>query len=150
MDTARLVSTGGSFGRTFHVFLYCGLVRSSLAEKALGALVDTRLDTSQQCALVARAANGVLGCISSVASSSGVTLPLCSALLKSCLEFYAVLALYNSGLPSTRETWTYWREPSEGSWRWWSGGSLLWEKSARAGTVQPGEKKAWGGSLYYR
>lgn len=33
------------------MFFYCGLVRNSSAEKALEALVDTRLDTRQQCVL---------------------------------------------------------------------------------------------------
>ncbi|KAJ7407300.1 hypothetical protein WISP_127584 [Willisornis vidua] len=81
------------------------LLESSSAEKNLWVLVDSKLCTSQQCALVPKKAHRILVCIrkSMFSRSKEVILPVCSALvrplLECCVQFWSLLDKSDIKLP---------------------------------------------------
>jgi len=79
----------GRYHPMHQYMLRADLLESSSTERYLGVLVDNKWTMSQQCALVAKKANGILGCIKkSVAiRSRDVLLPLCFALVRPHLEY---------------------------------------------------------------
>jgi len=102
----RVLHLGGN--NPIHWYrLRADLLESSSVERDLGVLGDDMSTMRQQCALTAKKANGILGCIKRrVASRSReVLLPLYSAL---------VSTVSSSGLPSSRKMRSYWREANGG------------------------------------
>ena len=101
----------GRNNREYQYRLGHDLLERSSAEKDLRVLMDNRLAMSQQCALEAKKASGILGCIKSRVGSRlrEMILPLYSALvmpyLEYCIQFW---------LPSTKKTGISWRESSRG------------------------------------
>jgi len=97
----------GKNNRMHQYRLGADLLESSSVERDLGVLVDDRLTMSQQCALVSKKANGILGCIQRIMASRSreTLLPLYSALVRPHLD-----TVSSSGLPSSRKMKSYWRE----------------------------------------
>lgn len=77
----------GRNNRMYQYRIGADLMGRSSAEKDLGLLMNNRLEMSQQCALEAEKANGILGCIkkSMVSILSEVILLICSALVRTYL-----------------------------------------------------------------
>jgi len=83
--------------------LRADLLESSSAERDLGMLVDDKLTMSQQYALVAKKASGILGCFkrNEATRSREILLPLYSALLRPhleyCVQFWAPCRVKGGG-----------------------------------------------------
>jgi len=90
------------------------LLERRSAEKDVGGLVDNRLVMSQMCALVARMANGILGCIKECGQQVRVGYPpplLCPGQASPGV-LYPVL-----GSLVRKKTRISWREPTRGPQR---------------------------------
>lgn len=95
-----------------------------------------RFYVTQPCTLAAKNVDGILVCVGqSIASKlREVFLPLYSALVRPHLECCA-----SSGLRSTRDVWTLWRESNDGQIRWWRD----WSMSPMRKSWENWDRSAW-------
>lgn len=92
---------------TLHQYMLgAGQLENSFAGKDLRVL-GNKMTVSQQQALVAKAANGILACMREV------SLTFCCAAGRHIWR-----AVSGAEVLSTRETWTYWNKSSKGPWCW--------------------------------
>ena len=113
-------------------------LESSLAEKDLGVLVDTRLDVNEPCALAAKKVNGILSCIRRSIASCGRRW---SCTGECCVQVWALQ--YKRDMDVLERV-------QERAVKMIKGQEHLfpWGKAERAGTVQPGEEKAQGDLIH--
>ncbi|GAB0206147.1 mitochondrial enolase superfamily member 1 [Grus japonensis] len=134
----------GMYNPMHQYMLEATKLESSFVEKDLGIQMDIKLNMSQQCALAAKKANGILGCIrQSIASRSReVILPIYSALVSPDLQQRPVLGY---SIPKrqghTAECPTKGQEDDKGT-----EASCISGKAESSVTVQPREEKAQGAS----
>lgn len=115
------------------------MLQRSSAEKDLSVLVGNKLAMSQQCALMARKASGILWSIKNSMASRlrEVVLLLWSALVRPHLKYWAQFWVLQF------KTGNFYRESSRGLQRWLEAWSIFHMKMAeRNRTIQPGED--WG------
>ena len=90
-------------------------LESCLMERDLGVLMDSRLNMSQQCAQVAKKANGILACIrNGVVSSTGEVILPCTQHWRGCTSS----TVSSFGPLSVRKTSRPWSVSREGQQSW--------------------------------
>lgn len=100
-----------------------------------GVLADRELSISQHCALPAKTANNILGCVTRWIARRQNEMIICvySALLRLHLQYDVPF-----GLPNTGKTWKQWTGFSGGPLRWSGTGALtLWGEAEEPGLVDP-------------
>ncbi|PKU41559.1 rna-directed dna polymerase from mobile element jockey-like [Limosa lapponica baueri] len=87
----------GRMNARYQYRLGVNLLESTTEEKDLGVLVDSKFSMSQQCALVAKRANGILGCIGKSVASCLWSL-LCRLLVTAVMDVKDLDAIPHLGV----------------------------------------------------